>query len=263
MTMKRNPSHPVLGLVLSTLALLVAACGAAPPNAAVERPSSTMQAPAPPVLDRSLFSKDVTGTVSEADLQRILDSHLDLSFPARVGVVVLAEPFRAEAGAPITEQGIIASEVSKAIRGSSRYSHVTNVSTDLPNPQGLEGLRTIAARYRIRYLLLCSAKIEDRSHLNNWAWLYPTVVGFFALPGVTVASDGMLQASLLDVRTGTVLFTASEPYQSSDVTWVIGSGRHHRQVDGQALQDASTRLARSVLTQTETLAEWAAQDRKL
>jgi rhombotail lipoprotein len=209
-----------------------------------------------------LFSKDVTGTVSESDLQRILDSRIELTFPTRVGVVVLAEPFRAEAGAPISEQGMIGSEVSQAIRGSNRYSHVTHVSTDLPNPQGLEGLRTIAARYRIRYLLLCSAKVEDRSHLNNWAWLYPTVVGFFAAPGLTVASEGMLQASLLDVRTGTVLFTAAEPYESASVTWVIGSNRHHRQVDGQALRKAASRLARAVLTQTENLAEWAAQEGK-
>jgi rhombotail lipoprotein len=187
---------------------------------------------------------------------------LDLSFPARVGVVTLAAPFRAEAGAPLSQQAVVGADIVSTLKGSEHFAQVTHVSTDLPNPQGLEGLRTIAARYRIRYLLLCSVRSENRNHLNNWAWLYPTVLGFFAAPGLTVSSEGMMQASLLDVRTGTVLFTAAEPFETSSVTWVIGASRHHDEVDGKALHQASSKLAQSVLAQTENLVQWAALERR-
>jgi rhombotail lipoprotein len=246
---------------LFLLSLAAMGCGAAPHQVAISPAAEAMRAPAPaPVLDRSLFSRDVSGTVSETDLQRMLDARLDLSFPARVGVVTLAEPFRAEAGAPLSQQSIVGADVVHALKGSEHFAQVTNVSTDLPNPQGLEGLRTIAARYRIRYLLLCSVRAENHNHLNNWAWLYPTVLGFFAAPGLTVSSEGMMQASLLDVRTGTVLFTATEPYESSSVTWVIGASRHHDQVDARALHQAASRLAQSVLAQTQNIVQWAAQE---
>lgn len=218
-------------------------------------------APAP-VLDRSLFSRDVSGSVSETDLQKILDARLELTFPARVGVVTLAQPFRAEQGAPLSQQAIVGAEIVESLKGSNHFAHVTHVSTDLPNPKGLEGLRTIAARYRVRYLLLCSAHAENRNHLNNWAWLYPTVLGFFAVPGLTVSSQGMLQASLLDVRTGTVLFTATEPFSTSSVTWVIGASRHHDEVDGKAMRQATARLAHAVLAQTDNLVQWASQEAK-
>lgn len=215
--------------------------------------------PASPPLDRSLFSRDLTGSVTESDLQRILQSQLDVEFPFRLGVVALDQPFRAEAEAPVAEQGIAATVMADAIKGSSRFSHVTNVSTALPNPQGLEGLRTIAARYRLRYLLICSSRLEGRTHLNNWAWLYPTVVGIVLAPGVTVGSQGIVEASLLDVKTGTVLFTATEPFETSSVAWVIGAARKHARDDSQAIAEATERLARQVLSQTEELAVWLQQ----
>jgi rhombotail lipoprotein len=258
-----NASHLNTNLLaaLCAFGLLATACGAAPSVRAREASAPAQAAPAP-VLDRSLFSRDGNGSVSETDLQRILDSRIDLTFPARVGVVLLAEPFRAEAGAPLSEQARVAPELTRMLKGSNHFSHVTDVSTDLPNPQGMEGLRTIAARYRLRYLLLCSDRSESSSHLNNWAWLYPTVLGFFAAPGVTVSSQGVLQASLLDVRTGTVLFTASEPYQASSTTWVIGSGRHYDKTQGDAMREASARLARAVLAQTDSLVQWAVLERR-
>ena len=258
----RAHALPSTFVALTLMASLgAAACGGAahdPIAPSAEAPAAATPAP----LERSLFSRDVTGSVSEDDLQRVLASRVDVTFPFRLGVVSLGDAFRAESEAPVGEQAIVASEVARAIKGSTRFTHVTDVSTELPNPAGIEGLRTIAARYRTRYLLVCSVRSEDRSHLNNWAWLYPTVVGVFLVPGLTVSSQGLMQASLLDVQSGTVLFTVNEPYSSSSVSWLIGSDRQHGEVDAEAMQEASKRLARSILSQTEQLAAWVEEENR-
>ncbi len=256
----KTPSFLAL-LASSAVALACSTgCGAASPRA-MSPAAAAAQTPAPAALERSLFSRDVTGSVGENELQRILDSRMDLTFPVRVGVVSLDDAFRAESRAAVGEQGIMSGAVTRSLKGATHFSHVTDVSTELPNPQGLEGLRTIAARYRLRYLLLCSARSEDTTHLNNWAWLYATGVGMLLAPGVSVGTQGMLQASLFDVKSGTVLFTVSEPFGTSSVTWLIGSGREHAQADGRAMSKAAERLARGVLAQTEHVARWAEEER--
>lgn len=232
------------------------------PPPATPGASANTRAAAPAPLARSLFSHDPTGSLTEDDLQKILDARIDLAFPARLGVVALSRPFDPEKRANIAERAIVAREVTRALGGSRDFSLVTDVSTDLPNPDGIEGLRTIAARYRTRYLLLCSAVTQDDTHLNNWAWLYATGVGLLFAPGETVASDGLLQASLFDVRSGTVLYTVVEPYRSSSVTWLIGGGREHASIDEKALDEAAHRLGRKVLAQTEVLARWVARQPK-
>lgn len=235
----------------------MAGAPAAPANAAT---AAAAEAPAP--LARSPFSRDINGSVSEDDLQKVLDARFDLTFPARVGVVTLDKAFDPAEPAGVARQAIVARTLTKNLEGSPHFSSVTDVSTELPNPSGLEGLRTIAARYRSRYLLLVSTVTEDRSHLNNWAWLYATGVGVFLAPGQTVATDGLLEASLLDVKSGTVLYTAREPYKTSSMTWLIGAGREHSQVDGKAIDRAAAKLAKKLLSKTDELARFVETDTK-
>jgi hypothetical protein len=42
---------------------------------------------------------------------------------------------------------------------------------------GMEALREVAARYRLRYVLLYREIIRPRTRLNGWAWTYPTLLG--------------------------------------------------------------------------------------
>jgi len=224
-----------------------------------EAAPSAAPAQAPkPTLERSLFARDVTGSLSEDDLQRVLDARVEVTLPARVGVVALGSAFSPAERAPVAEQAIVAKAVTRTLKGSRHFSAVTDVSTELPNPSGIEGLRAIAARYRTRYLILTNTLTEDRSHLNNWAWLYATGIGVLLAPGQTVATDGLLEASLFDVKTGTVLYTVREPFQSSKVTWLIGAERTQSAADGVALSRAAERLGKKVLGETEELARWVA-----
>ena len=236
------------------LALSLSACGAQ----SVQPPAAPSAAPAPvPVLNKSLYSKDSSGSLSEGDLQTILSTAIDLQLPARVGVVPLAEPYEPKGKVSITTRHVAARDFAAGLVGSKYYSQISDVSTDLPNVGGLEGLRVIAARYRVRYLLLFSQRFDDATHLNGWAWTYPTIVGMFLAPGVTVESHGIVQADLLDVRTGTILFTAVEPVHVKGVEWMIGAGRAHVDAQNAAASVASKGLAKRVLSETEALVRFA------
>lgn len=236
------------------LSLSLLGCGA---QAAQHAVAPSAPPAAVPVLSHSLYSKDPSGSLSEGDLQTILATAIDLQLPARVGVVPLAEPYNPKASVSITTRHLAARDFAAGITGSKWYSQVSDVSTDLPNVGGLEGLRVIAARYRVRYLLLFSQRFDDATHLNGWAWTYPTVVGMFLAPGVTVESHGVVQADLLDVRTGTILFTAVEPVHVKGVEWMIGAGRSHKTAQDAAASLGAKSLAKRVLTETEALVRFA------
>lgn len=220
---------------------------AASPDPAAERP----------VLKRSLFAKDGSGSLSEEDLQRILESPIDLQFPGRVGVVPLAAPFDPAQPVSVSTRSVAAQSLARSLRGSPHFSHVSDISTDLPNVGGIEGLRVIAARYRLRYLLLYWEHFEDDTHLNGWAWLYPTIIGMFAAPGVTVESNGLAQAHLIDVRTGTVLLSVVEPLQVSEREWMVGAARAHRKAQSAEASRVARQLAQRVNQQTQRLVAFA------
>lgn len=212
---------------------------------------------APPVLTHSLYAKDSSGSLSEGDLQRVLESPIDLQFPARVGVVPLAQPFDPGQPVSIATRSVASRDLARALVGHPYYSHVSDISTDLPNVGGLEGLRVIAARYRLRYLILYSERFEDATHLNGWAWLYPTVLGMFMAPGITVQSVGLAQADLLDVRTGTLLFSVVQPMEVSETSVMIGADRSHKEYQRKEATRAARSLAKLVAARTNEMVAWA------
>jgi rhombotail lipoprotein len=245
--------------ILPLLAFLSTGCAVNHEMAMARAPEAAAMPAPPPVLTRSLYSKDSSGSLSEGDLQRVLESSIDLQFPARVGVVPLAEPFNPQGPVSIATRSVAARDLAKSLVGQPHFSHVTDISTELPNAGGIEGLRVIAARYRMRYLLLYTERFEDSTHLNGWAWLYPTVVGMFIAPGVTVQSSGLAQADLLDVRTGTILFSVVQPLEVSESSLMIGAARSHRDYQREAAMKGAKALSKRVVAQTAELIAWADQ----
>ena len=237
------------------LAMALAGCGGGPLEPA--RAPGLPRAENPTVLGRSLFSKDATGSLTEDQLQRVLESPIDLQLPARVGIVPLAEPFDPRGPVSLSTRAVASRDLAAQLLGAASFSQVTEISTDLPNVGGIEGLRLIAARYRLRYLILYSQRFEDDSHANGWAFLYPTILGIFAAPGVTVESHGLAQADLVDVRTGTVLFSVTEPMHVTGQSQPIGATRMHERLQGEAATQAARTLAKRVLAQTNALIAWA------
>ena len=165
----------------------------------------------------------------------------------------------AQGNVTIATRATASRDLARSLVGNPYFSHVSDVSTELPNSGGIEGLRVIAARYRMRYLLLYTERFQDDTHLNGWAWLYPTIIGMFAAPGVTVRSTGLLQADLLDVRTGTILFSVVQPMEVNETEQMIGAARAHREHQSKVASDAAKSLAKLVSKQVNELVA-AAED---
>jgi hypothetical protein len=245
---------------LAALALLFAACAHSPRPASRPAPATAVLADAPrpaAPLDRSLFAPRGGSGLTEADLARILDAPLALKFPARVGVVALGLAFTPMAPAAL-DAGLVATRaLTDALEGNSAVAVATEVSSQLPTGGGVEGLRELAARYRLNYLLLYSERFEDRSHGNGWGALWITGVGGLLAPSVTVEGVGALQASLLDVRTGTVLFSIQEPIAFSERSLPLGAKSAWDRLSRQSADRAAAALSQRVIEKLGRLARSA------
>ncbi|MFO0611749.1 MAG: hypothetical protein U0414_04115 [Polyangiaceae bacterium] len=249
-----------MGLALLTAAALTGCGGAPAPEAPLAAPATMAEAPRPEVLSRSLFNAG--GSVTEDDLQKVLSTGIDLAFPARIGVLPVAQPFNAGGDVSISLRTVASRDLAKSLAKSPAFSQVSNISTDLPSQGGIEGLRAIAARYRLRYIVLYSERFEDESHVNGWAALYPTILGIFLTPSVTIESNGVAEADLVDVRTGTILASSIQPLRVDEVTFAVGSGREHREAQHDVAAAAAPDLALDLAAQTGALVSFAEEARK-
>jgi hypothetical protein len=246
---------------LALFLVLLSACAAttrtASPASAAYEPSATAPT-SPPPLDRSLFGPRGSSSLSEADIARILDAPIELKLPARVGVAALAEPFEPRAPARVGAGLAATRALGEALEGTKLVSVATDVATSLPAGSGVEGLRELAARYRTPYLVLYSERFEDRSHGNGWSALWITVVGGLLTPSRTLKAEGVLEASLLDVRTGTILFTVQEPAAFESTHLPIGAGAAFDDELRKAANAATGRLAERVVAKLQRIARDAA-----
>lgn len=193
--------------VLALLAALAAGCGGAAKVASAPAAASAAPQQAP-ILKRSLFARDPKGQLNEESIQKILGSRLELELPARVGIlpVVPAEDWRGPG--PSYERAPRAVAVlAEKVRSPELFTLVTEMMPIPSGALGMEALREIAARYKLRYIILYREDVRRRERLNPWAIGYATLVGALFLPGEDLEIDGYVEASVFDVKTGLLLMT--------------------------------------------------------
>ena len=168
-------------------------------------------AAAPVPLQKSHFARTAQGTLSEADLQRILDQPLELDLPGRVGVLPIVEAEDWRGPSPSYDRVTAGlSRFADKLPADDGFAHVTEMMPIPSGALGMEALREIAARYKLRYLLLYREHVNESQRANGVAAGYLSVVGAFVLPGSTLEVEGYAEASLFDVKTGLLLFTVRE-----------------------------------------------------
>lgn len=195
---------------LATALLLVAlavGCGAqaemmAPTMDALPMAQAVPRPPAP--LNDNHFRTDRLSNISEAQLKEILEAPVLLEDATRVGIVPVATAYEVDGGIPVDSAPHF---LSAAMERTGFFDVTTEIATDWPADGSVAGLRELAARYRVKYLLLYRHRFVDDTRTNGWAWTWPTVIGLLAAPSQTLAAAGVMEASLFDVRTGTILFT--------------------------------------------------------
>jgi hypothetical protein len=200
-------------------------------------------APAPQILTEDHFTQD-RSSITEAELKTILAAPVFLEETARVGVVPVAGRYELDAEVPTLS---VPAALAESLEASNLFEASSEVSTDWPAERGVAGLREIAARYRTEYLVLYRQRFVDQSYVNPWAVGYATVVGAFFLPANTLEAAGVLEATLFDVKTGTILFTVYERVQG---TADVNNWQNDRKLSAlkrKLLADASGKLADQVV----------------
>jgi hypothetical protein len=202
-------------------------------------------------LTEDHFTRDQSGALSEEHLKEILGAPIFLEEGARLGVVPVAVSYVPDEAVPVTA---VPAELVGALEESGLFEMAGEVSTEWPVDRGLPGLRELAARYRSEYLLLYRHRFIEDVHANGWAVGYATLIGALFLPGQQLETNGVLEATLYDVKTGTVLFTVNERIEGGDSAAPTTEGRRARELQKRLLKDAAPKLAAKVVSKCRRLA---------
>lgn len=207
--------------IVLAIVIVLSACGGG--RAMMASKSVMAAAPgAPAPLDRSLFARDPNGALSEDALQKILAAPIELDLPSRVGVLPIetARDWRGPGPNHAVPAGL--APLVNRLRSDAAFSLVTQTMVIPSGALGMEALREIAARYRLRYLLLYREVLAKSERMNGWAWGYATIVGALFIPGQRQEVYGYIEASMFDVKTGLLMFTTRR-----SVTAAQSSNRWH------------------------------------
>lgn len=202
--------------VLAVCLVTLSACASRAPMMSSKAVVAAAAVPAP--LDRSLFARDPNGALSEEALQQILAAPIELDLPSRVGVLPIATARDWRGPGPDDSVPAGLAPLVNRLRRDAAFSLVTQTMVIPSGALGMEALREIAARYRLRYLLLYREVLAKKERMNGWAWGYATVIGAFFLPGERQEVYGYIEASMFDVKTGLLLFTTRRAVNAAHST---------------------------------------------
>ena len=238
----------MLRKALLLIALGSTACsashGTAPPTAEPSDADIAKEAQVPPPLDRSLFSRAPEGTLSEEELQAILARPLELELPARVGVLPIVEAADWRGPGPSHEMAPAGlSKFAHALPSDDGFSLVTEMMPIPSGALGMEALREVAARYKLRYLLLYREHVVRGRRGNGFAAGYATGVGALFMPGSTLEVHGYAEATLFDVKTGILLYTVRRRLEASRRSTVWQRERKLDDMQQELAIEAATTLA--------------------
>lgn len=251
-----RPARPAFVLALATLVLVaLTGCAAARPReASLPRLFATEGAAAPaapaPLVDNH-FTRDAMGTLSEAELREILSAPVFLEAKARLGVVPVSNGYGADGEIPIAG---VPGALAQTLDDTGLFEVVSEVSTDFPATGSIAGLRELAARYRCDYLLLYRHRFVDRVYASGWAWTWATVVGPMIAPANVLEAEGVLEATLFDVKTGTILFTTFERVKDRKEDNVLDTERKQKEMQEKLLETATRKIGGAVVEQVTRLA---------
>lgn len=255
-TIPARPARPPFVLALTTLVLVeLTGCAAARPReASLPRLFAAEAAAAPAVpapLVENHFTRDAMGTLSEAELREILSAPVFLEAKARLGVVPVSDGYGADGEIPIAG---VPGALAHTLDDTGLFEVVSEVSTDFPATGSIAGLRELAARYRCDYLLLVRHRFVDRVYASGWAWTWATIVGPMIAPANVLEVEGVLEATLFDVKTGTILFTTFERVKDKKEDNVLDTERKQKEMREKLLEAATQEIGGAVVEQVTRLA---------
>jgi hypothetical protein len=204
---------------------------------------------APPQLQENHFVRDRMA-LGEAELKQILEAPVFLEEHARIGVLPVRTAYAIDDAIPV--EGAPAT-LTDALDASGLFELASEISAEWPATTGTAGLRELAARYRTEYVLLYRHRFADLTHANGFAAGFVTLVGALFLPGTTVDSAGVLEATLFDVKTGTILFTIHERVRKDAMAPPPAVNGTIEKLHREMVAEAAKKLADQVLARCQRL----------
>jgi hypothetical protein len=230
--------------------LLALSVGCAASRAAMPELTPLSLAPtSAPVLTENHFSSDRMG-VSEAELRQILAAPVFLEEHARIGVLPVMSGYVPDVEVPVESAP---ATLTAALEGSGLFELASEISTEWPTTTGTAGLRELAARYRTEYVLLYRHRFADVTHANGFAAGFVTLIGALFFPGTTIESAGVLEATLFDVKTGTILFTIHERVRDEAISAPPAVEGKLQAMHRALLAGAAKRLGQQVIVRCQRL----------
>lgn len=231
-----------LFFVFAALSMVATGCGGAAKMRA-PRMAPMVKPSAPKPLTRNHFRQDRMKGLTESAMREILSAPVFLERKARIGVVPVQSRYAVDHAVPVEQ---ITGKLSRSLVESQHFEVVTEVTTDWPGETSIGGLRELAARYRAEYLLLYRHRFVERTMVNGWGWAWMTVVGGLVVPQNTIETAGVLEATLFDVKSGTLLFTLYERVHAEDDINVWNNEWKMRQLRAALTLKAADALTRKV-----------------
>lgn len=236
-------------LLIASLSLFVGCASARHASMPSLEPLALGAVQAPPVLVENHFVRDRMA-VGEAELRQILEAPVFLEENARIGVVPVRSAYAIDDAIPVESAP---ATLTDALDGSGLFELASEISTEWPATTGTAGLRELAARYRTEYVLLYRHRFADVTRANGFAAGFVTLIGALFLPGTTVDSAGVLEATLFDVKTGTILFTIHERVRKDVMAPPPAVVATTEQMHRDMVKDAAKKLANQVLARCQRL----------
>jgi hypothetical protein len=236
-------------LGLTSVLVLLGGCAASKalgPVAMAPLPLGGSAAP----LERNHFQRDRSGSISEQGLREVLSAPVFLEESARVGVIQVASGYEPGVEPPVIN---VPALLTEALERSGLFEVATEVSADWPTDSGVSGLRELAARYRAEYLLLYRHRFVDETWTNAWGWASMLILPALFVPLHSNETAGVLEATLFDVKTGTILYTVFERVHARETFNVWHNGLKRRWLKERLLKEAAEALSKGVVAKTRFL----------
>ncbi len=239
--------------LLAVIAAALSGCAAHKAALSAElEPLRFESAPAPPrILTENHFQRDKPTALGESELKTVLAAPVFLEENARVGVIPVAAGYSVDDGLPTVASP---ATLVDALESSGLFELASEVSADWPADKGIAGLRELAARYRAEYLVLYRHRFVEQSFLNAWGWSYLTLVAIPFARAHTLETAGVLEATLFDVKTGTILFTVFERVHEQVNETAFGLERRSAEMKKRLLEQAAQKLAAQMVQKCRRLA---------
>jgi rhombotail lipoprotein len=243
-----------IGLVLAAVAAYCGGCNA--PHQAMVRPTADLLRCG--VVNDPAEARRLEKAMTDPQIANLLDANVRAKLPTAIAVAKLrshCSGYQPYLDPPDAEE-LTAWEQALAAQAMIQGIQPVSSLADTSEKPTIHSLRVAAARMGCELLLVYIQSDSQVNNLNDAAVLYWTIIGLWTVPGSVLEHRTMMQALLVDSRTGAILGSATgDSQQKQEYPAAFESQRRaelSRRAGKEAMTDLRTGCRRLVKQVVET-----------